>query len=123
MASRPIHFDFSADDPERAAAFYSQVFGWSFQKWDGPMEYWMATTGNGEPGINGGLTRREEGKPLQTVNTIGVDSIDESMAAIAAAGGKVVSPKHEIPGVGIFASAVDTEGNQFGIIQLTHGGA
>jgi predicted enzyme related to lactoylglutathione lyase len=28
--------------------------------------------------------------------------------------------KHEIPGVGIFVHAVDTEGNQIGVIQMTH---
>lgn len=29
---------------------YESVFGWKIQKWDGPVEYWMVTTGNeGEP--------------------------------------------------------------------------
>jgi predicted enzyme related to lactoylglutathione lyase len=99
-------------------AFYSKVFGWSFQKWDGPMEYWMATTGDGEMGINGGVTRREPGQPAQTVNTIAVGSIDESIAAVKAAGGQVTMDKHEIPGVGIFAQALDTEGNPIGLIQM-----
>jgi len=123
MSSRPVHFDMTAEDPERMTAFYSKVFGWSFQKWDGPMEYWMATTGDGKDGINGGVSRREAGRPAQTVNTIAVDSIDDSIAAIKAAGGTITMDKHEIPGVGILAHVEDTEGNQIGIIQMTHGGA
>ena len=42
---RPCHFDLTADEPERAMKFYKDVFGWKFEKWDGPMEYWMVTTG------------------------------------------------------------------------------
>ena len=50
---RIVHFDISADDPERAIKFYTNVFGWSIQKWDGPMDYWLVTTGpKDEPGID-----------------------------------------------------------------------
>ena len=34
---RPFHFEIPADRPERAIAFYEQVFGWRFQKWEGAM--------------------------------------------------------------------------------------
>src|SRR4051812_15755751 len=33
---RVIHFEISADEPERAARFYADVFGWEVTKWDGP---------------------------------------------------------------------------------------
>jgi predicted enzyme related to lactoylglutathione lyase len=52
---RPIHFEIPADRPERAISFYQQVFGWQFQKWDGPMPYWLVKTGADGPGIDGGL--------------------------------------------------------------------
>jgi len=42
---RISHFDIPVDDPERAQNFYSKVFDWKFEKWDGPMDYWMAKTG------------------------------------------------------------------------------
>ena len=42
---RVVHFEVSADDPERAASFYRDVFGWNFHKWDGPEPYWLVTTG------------------------------------------------------------------------------
>ena len=38
------------DDPQRAQKFYAEVFDWKFEKWDGPMDYWMANTGTEEPG-------------------------------------------------------------------------
>lgn len=113
---RVIHFELPADDPERASAFYRAVFGWSVSKWDGPLDYWLVTTGEeGAPGIDGAIQRREEG--ATTTNTIDVPSVDEYVAKIVAAGGQVVLPKQEIPGVGFLAYCTDTEGNVFGIIQ------
>jgi uncharacterized protein len=121
---RVIHFEIHADDPERAARFYAGVFGWQITKWDGPMEYWMIVTGPAtEPGINGGLLRRQGPSPgeAQAVNsyvcTMDVPSVDESLQAIAAHGGQPVVPKMPIPGVGWLAYAKDTEGNIFGVMQ------
>ena len=42
---RVQHFEISADDPEKVAAFYEKVFGWKITKWEGPVEYWLASTG------------------------------------------------------------------------------
>ncbi len=56
---RVVHFEIHAENPERAISFYKGVLGWNFQKWDGPLDYWVITTGPQEqPGINGGLVRR-----------------------------------------------------------------
>lgn len=114
---RPVHFDLTVDNPERAMSFYRDVFGWKFEKWDGPMEYWMANTGDEkEPGINGGLSKRgESGMP--SMNTIGVSSVDKFSKMIDDKGGKVVMPKTPIPGIGWFATCQDTEGNTFGIME------
>ncbi|MGB0035374.1 MAG: VOC family protein [Candidatus Acidiferrales bacterium] len=115
--SRVIHFELPADNPERAAEFYSKVFDWQFQKWEGPQEYWLVTTGaDGQPGINGGLMRRQQ-PGASTCNTIGVASVDDAVASITKAGGKNVVPKMPIPGVGYLAYCSDTEGNVFGLMQ------
>lgn len=45
---RVSHFDIPSDNPERAQKFYKEVFDWKFEKWDGPMDYWMITTGSEE---------------------------------------------------------------------------
>ena len=59
-----VHFDLPADDTQRAIEFYSTVFGWTFDKWDGPMEYWLIDAGpDEEPGIHGGLAQRQDPDP------------------------------------------------------------
>jgi predicted enzyme related to lactoylglutathione lyase len=115
--SRVIHFELPADDPERAKAFYETVFGWQIEKWEGPMEYWLITTGpEDEPGIDGGMAKRSEDNP-GTENTIGVDSVDEAVVKIEAEGGKVIQAKGAVPGVGWVAYCEDTEGNRFGLME------
>lgn len=113
---RVIHFELSADEPERAITFYQNVFDWKFEKWQGPMDYWLVMTGEKEePGIDGGLGRRQRPNE-QTTNTIDVDSVDDTVEKIVASGGKVVMAKHAIPGVGYLAYCADTEGNVFGLM-------
>jgi predicted enzyme related to lactoylglutathione lyase len=112
---RVTHFELPADDPERAVAFYQKVFGWKINKWEGPVDYWLITTGENASGINGAIMRREN--VTNTVNTVDVPSLDEFSQKVVAAGGKVMTPKTAIPGVGYFAYCTDTEGNLFGIMQ------
>jgi uncharacterized protein len=115
--SRVIHFEIPAADPERAAAFYNKAFGWKFEKWPGPIEYWMVSTGvDGTPGINGGLMKKQP-PAMATTNTIGVESVDNAIDSVKKAGGKLVTPKTPIPTVGYFAYLEDTEGNLFGVMQ------
>jgi predicted enzyme related to lactoylglutathione lyase len=116
---RVVHFDIDSDDPERAIGFYGDIFGWKFEKWEGPMEYWLVTTGpDGEPGINGGMGKRGEGLSFNTFrNTIEVPDVEEYAAKVREKGGQVLMDKMPIPGVGWFAACVDTEGNHFGLMQ------
>jgi len=115
--NRVTHFEISADNPERASDFYSKVFGWKIEKWAGPFDYWVVTTGKkGEPGIDGGLKRRPD-PSIGTVNTVDVSSIDEFLKIITKHGGKIVKGKAEIPGIGFHAYCEDTEGNVFGIYE------
>jgi predicted enzyme related to lactoylglutathione lyase len=117
---RVIHFELSADDPERAVKFYGEVFGWQTQKWDGPQSYWLLMTGDKEqPGIDGGLMKRSDNPlPTSTINTIDVPSVDEYTQKITEHGGKVVMPKGAVQGIGYVAYCEDTEGNVFGIMQF-----
>lgn len=115
--SRVIHFEISANNPERVVAFYKKVFGWKIEKWEGPQEYWLVTTGEEEePGINGGIFRPHE-IFSGTVNTIGVPDVDEFAKRVKANGGQVVVEKMAIPGIGYQAYCKDVEGTLFGIHQ------
>ena len=114
---RVVHFELSADDPARAIMFYEKVFGWTINKWEGPIEYWLVMTGEkDQPGIDGGIMRRQESSE-NTVNTIDVPDVDEYIKKIEKAGGKITRPKMSVPGVGYAAYVQDTEGNTFGIMQ------
>ena len=115
--ARLVHFEMNVKDVHKAISFYEDVFGWRFQKWDGPMDYWLIMTGDeNEPGIDGGLGYAEEGFP-KMVNTIDVDDIGVIIKEIESKGGEIVRPKHAVPGVGWLAYFKDSEGVMFGIMQ------
>jgi len=115
---RPVHFEISVTDAEKAQAFYSKIFGWTFKAFPGDMPYWLVTTGPAsEPGIDGGIMLRQGDMPAGTTNTMAVESVDTSVEAIKAAGGTIIMEKMAIPGMGWVAYAVDLDGNQFGVFQ------
>jgi predicted enzyme related to lactoylglutathione lyase len=49
------------------------------------------------------------------VLTIDVESVDQVLQQVESAGGKVVGPRTEIPGVDAFAYFTDPEGNTLGL--------
>jgi predicted enzyme related to lactoylglutathione lyase len=113
---RISYFDFSADDPERAIN-YNKVFRWQINKWDGPTEYWGIKTGeNNEPGIDGGLSRRDK-IGQWTTPFINVSSVDQCSAKIESQGGKIIQPKTAIPGIGYLLLFKDTESNPVGLFE------
>ena len=113
---RVVHFEIPAANPARAIAFYREVFGWEIRKYDGAVDYWLATTGKeGTPGIDGAIMPRNAAS--STVNTIEVPSLDEFLARIGEHGGKRVSERTTIPGVGLFCYCQDSEGNLFGLLE------
>jgi uncharacterized protein len=117
--NRPNHFEIYTADPESVQPFYRDVFGWKFQKFEGgPIEYWLVTTGSDKnPGINGGMTRPREGQSSGTINTVAVESLDQTIRNIEQRGGKICVPKMAIPKVGWLAYGEDPAGNVFGIIE------
>ena len=119
---RVVHFEIHAGDPDRAVNFYKTLFGWTFQKWEGPMEYWLVTTGpDDQPGINGGLLRRQgeiDGQAvIAYVCTCAVENVDELTQKAVSNGGQVVVPKMPIQGMGWLVYCKDTERNIFGMMQ------
>lgn len=115
--ARIIHFDLVAKNAQRAIDFYSKVFDWRFEKWNGPMEYWLITTGDqSDEGIDGGLS---EGEPNYIMGslTIRVESLEKTSESVKANGGSAPSEKRPIQGVGWFMEMTDPDGNKFGLMQ------
>ena len=82
----------------------------------GPGDILDVNTGDGSPGINGGLTRREyPGQPISV--GIEVPAVDACTSLIEKSGGKTIVSKVALPGVAWFAVCQDSEGNSFAIFQ------
>jgi len=123
--NKVVHFEIPTGDHPRAKQFYGDVFGWQLQDMPiGDDVYTMAITSpidenfmHRESGaINGGMFKRNAELPVSSpVITIGVESIDEHVGRIEAAGGTMVVPKGEVPDMGWYAYFKDTEGNLMGL--------
>jgi predicted enzyme related to lactoylglutathione lyase len=121
-----VHFEMPAEDRKRMAEFYTKVFGWQTQMMGPDMgDYVVVTTtesdndGPKKPGaINGGFYPKKPDWPAQYPSVvISVDDIDESMKAVADAGGKILGEPMDIPGVGRYVSFYDTEGNRVSMLK------
>jgi uncharacterized protein len=114
---RVVHFEISAKDPGALTGFYENVFGWSVNKWDGPEDYWLATTGEeGSPGIDGALMHPPDGTP-RVVVTVEVADLDATIAKVKANGGRVAMEKMAVPMIGWAAYLVDPQGTMIGLMQ------
>jgi uncharacterized protein len=116
-----IYFEIQADRPERAIAFYSQVFGWKFSEVRGlPVSYWTIETG----GSRGGLLERPAKTPPPQSGTnafvcsLEVEDFDGTAKTIAQLGGIVALPKFAVPNTCWQGYFVDPEGNTFGIFEV-----
>jgi len=121
---RPIHFEIHAENPQRAIAFYTALFGWTFTQW-GDQPYWLAATGDkSTPGIDGGLLPRQGAAPanMAAVNafvcTVDVADVDAYSKRVVELGGSIALAKMPIPTVGWLAYGKDTEGNLFGMMAM-----
>lgn len=122
-----VHFELPAEDKKRIIDFYSKVFGWQMQMMGPDMdEYVVVTTTesdkkSGRPktsgAINGGIYKKDDSKNQLPSFVISVDDVNEHIKMITQAGGKILNGPDDIPGVGIYASFRDTEGNVLSILQ------
>ena len=138
MKKNPVvHFEMGYNDRERMKKFYSTVFGWTMQQMGSEMgNYVVAQTAETDdkgmvktPGtINGGFYQKTEdpgSHPPSVV--IAVDDIQQAMKDVVAGGGKILGSMNEagqhtdqpqdIPGVGLWISIQDPEGNRVSMLQ------
>jgi uncharacterized protein len=123
-----VHFEMPYDQSSRMAKFYEQAFGWKMQVHGEHMgNYVVATTTASDaktgrpttPGaINGGFFPKKPDWPAQHPSVvIAVDDINDAVKKVKSAGGTVLGEPMEIPGVGMYVSFTDTEGNRVSILQ------
>jgi uncharacterized protein len=121
-----VHFEMPAEDKNRMADFYTKVFDWNTQQLGEDMgNYVLATTtdsdekGPKKPGaINGGFFQKIDDKPAQYPSVvIQVDDISGHTKKVERAGGKILGEPWDIPGVGLYVSFLDSEGNRVSMMQ------
>jgi predicted enzyme related to lactoylglutathione lyase len=121
-----VHFEMPYEDRERMTKFYEGAFGWQTQSLGEEMgNYVLATTTEtveGRPknpgAINGGFFARPEDETGHHPSVvISVDNIHVALKHVIEAGGEVLGEPMTIPGVGEYASILDTEGNRVGLLE------
>ena len=122
-----VHFEMPYSDRDRAARFYEQTFGWYTQGFGPEMgNYLLAKTckvdADGRPVetgmINGGFFPRREDRPTNSpMVVIAVENMAEAVSKVESGGGTMLGTPIEIPGVGLYVSFRDTEGNQAAMLQ------
>ncbi len=121
-----VHFEMPAENRERVCKFYEEAFGWKMIKYGPEMgNYIVAQTGEVDKDnmlvkkgmINGGFYEKNADAPYPSV-VLGTDDIAKTIEKIKKAGGKMINDKPvDIPGVGLYASFIDTEGNRASLMQ------
>jgi predicted enzyme related to lactoylglutathione lyase len=126
MTMNPVvHFELPAEDSKRMSDFYTKAFGWQTDTMGPGMNDYVVvtTTENGgnrrpkQPGaINGGFFKKSDQHNAPSL-VIAVDDMEEAMRKVEEAGGKLIDKPYDIPGVGLYISFIDTEGNTLSLLQ------
>ena len=104
-------------DTQKAADFYSTLFGWSREAFPGPMEYTIFK--NNDVGIAGMYKITPEMGPIPPhwLVYFAVNDCDAIVQKATEAGGGVIRPAEDIPGVGRFAILRDPASAVFAVLK------
>jgi hypothetical protein len=113
MAGQMVHVEIPAGDTAKAREFWSSLFGWQFQAFEGsPSEYLMTRLSE----TSGGAIFQAEGSERGPRVYFDVDDINTGAARVKELGGESHDPL-PVPGMGWFVTCTDSEGNKFGLWQ------
>ncbi len=102
-------------EPDRAARFYTQLFGWGLKSSPG---YTELTRGGTPIGGLFPMTQEMSGVPLYWTIYFQVTDCDASLEKAKSSGGRRLFGPKDLEGVGRFAAIQDPQGASFSIIQL-----
>jgi predicted enzyme related to lactoylglutathione lyase len=108
--ARPNYIELPASDIAAAKAFYARAFGWELTGF-GPT-YACTMTGDVDIGLQGDLNEATHA-PLPV---IAVDDLGAALAAVTAAGARIVRPIFAFPGGRRF-QFLDPHGNELAVMQ------
>jgi predicted enzyme related to lactoylglutathione lyase len=106
-----VWFELVTRDARKAQAFYGEVLGWKIKPFQlGPQSYDMICTGETLDTMIGGYAPPRNDRPSHWISYLSVEDVDAAARAAAAAGGKLVEPPADLPGVGRSARIADPQG-------------
>lgn len=109
-----VHWELQSVDGTKQQAFYSELFGWHIDT-NNPGSYGIVAAA-GPGSIGGGFANAGPGEPARVTFYVGVPSIDEALAKVAALGGQTTLPRTNL-GMVIMAQFRDLEGNLIGLVE------
>ena len=107
-------FEVGTTDPEGAQRFYGELFGWTFRKDEGAMDYREITTVAGN-GPAGGVYGHSGELPTYAIFYVKVDDVGRTVERAEELGGKVLLPAVATPDGLVFAHLADADGSRFGV--------
>jgi uncharacterized protein len=92
--------ELSSTDPAATRKFLERVFSWRFQSVQFPMGEYLSfrTPGSGQ----GGIRATQEKETPGSLNYVRVLDLDAARTKIERAGGEIVMPRVDVPGMGSF---------------------
>ncbi len=115
MGNKIVHFEMMGPDGEKQADFYRRIFGWETTQAPGFDGYHLVDAE--DAGVGGAVGQGPEQMPNYLTVFVEVDSIDDHLSDIEAAGGSTVMPRTVIPGTVTFAMFADPGGNVVGLVE------
>jgi predicted enzyme related to lactoylglutathione lyase len=112
MAGQIVHYEIPADDTGKSREFWGSLFGWQFQNFPGPSDYWMTQISE----QTGGAITDMEPEKRGSRAYFSVDDIKVGAARVNELGGESGDPM-PVPNMGWFVTCKDPHGNEFGLWQ------
>jgi uncharacterized protein len=108
MAGTLVHFELPVADTERASAFFSGLFGWSYEPYGEGYQFVA-----GSP--SGGLFTAPEGEHAPLVY-FQVDDADAALARVVELGGSAEEIQ-DMPGIGRYVHCRDDQQTRFSLFE------
>ena len=116
MPNPVVHFEIMGAEAKKTQQYYADLFGWKVDT-NNPMDYGMASTKDGELGIDGGLGGGDQSGGTRVTVYAQVDDPQAYLDKAVALGGTVVMPVTEIPDAVTMALFADPDGNLMGLVK------
>ncbi|NNG03749.1 MAG: VOC family protein [Inquilinus sp.] len=104
-----------AADAEAAKKFYTEVLGWETEAMEMPDGVYTVLKAGGQP-VGGIMANPAPGALPHWMSYVTVDDVDKRIEKAQAAGGELLMPAMDVPGVGRMATIADPGGAAISII-------